>query len=52
MKLLFILLAAQTSAVVFTDNYQEIWNLKTILSLSGLVGFSGTLISLMLNYKN
>lgn len=52
MKLLFILLAAQVSAVVFTDSYQEVWNLKSILSLGGLIGSSGTLISVMLNYKN
>lgn len=51
MKLLFILLAAQSSAVIFAEHYQGIWDLKAIFSLAGLVSASGYLVFSMINYK-
>lgn len=51
MKLLFILLAAQTSAVLFTENFDNLWSFKTIGSLSSLICFSAYFVYNILNYK-
>lgn len=51
MKLLFILLAAQFSAVMFTEFHQNFWDISSLASLAGLVSTSGYLIFSMLNYK-
>lgn len=51
MKLLFILLGAQTSAVIFAEHHRDIWSPESILSLGALVSFSGYFIFNILNYK-
>lgn len=50
MKLLFLFLAAQASALLLTENFKDTSSM-TILSLIGLITFSGAFIQSILNYK-
>lgn len=51
MNLLFILFAAQLSAVMFAESHQNAWDISSVASLTSLVSTSGYLIFRMLNYK-
>ena len=51
MKLLFLFLATQLSAILFTENFHETTSI-TLFSLVSLISFSGAFIQNILNYKN
>lgn len=51
MKLLFLFLAIQVSAIFFTENFREI-STTTAISLLSLISFSVAFIQSVINYKN
>ncbi|WP_407401308.1 hypothetical protein [Chryseobacterium sp.] len=50
MKPLALLLVVQTSAVLFTKYYQDMWDLPSIISFGSLLAFSGYLIVYLVKF--